>query len=314
MTEATPSSPAAPHTVAVTGASGLVGAELVRQLTSEGRRVLRMVRQRGRAGGDDVFWDPARGEIDAEGLRQADAVVHLAGENVGQRWTEERKRRILSSRVDGTALLARTMASMADGPRTLVQASAIGIYGPDADDEVDEAAPHGGGFLADVVRQWEAASAPAETAGVRVVRLRIGVVLSAAGGALAKLLPPFRLGAGGRVADGRMWMSWVSLADVVGAFRYALDHPEMAGPYNVVAPNPVRNEEFTRVLGEVLNRPTLFPVPAFALRALFGDMADETVLASQRVAPRRLTEAGFHFRHPDLPGALRSALRENGGR
>lgn len=295
--------------VAVTGSTGLIGTALVRALRDDGHLVLRLVRTRPVPGADEVYWSPSLGEVDAAGLEGADAVVHLAGENVGTPpWTEERKRRILDSRVQGTSLLARTLAGLAAKPRVLVSASATGYYGDRGDEVLDESAPSGEGFLAEVCRTWEAAADPAREAGIRVVHPRIGVVLSGGGGALEKMLAPFRLGVGGKMGSGRQWMSWVALHDVVEAIRFAVGADGLSGPANVTSPVPVTNEEFTRTLGRVLGRPTLFGVPKFALRLALGQMADEALLASQRAVPRKLREAGFTFRYPDLEGALRAAL------
>lgn len=291
---------------AVTGATGLIGSALVAALRGEGRRVCRVVR--GEAGGDDIRWDPAAGRIDVAALRGVAAVVHLAAENVGERWNAEKKRRIRESRVQGTQLLARALAELETPPRVLVTASAVGIYGDRGDEALDERSATGEGFLAEVGREWEAAAEPAERAGIRVVQLRFGVVLAREGGALGRLLPPFRLGAGGRLGGGDQWMSWVSREDAVRAIRFALDTEALAGPVNVTAPEPVTNAEFTRVLGRVLGRPTLFPVPAAALQLAFGEMAEATLLASQRALPRRLQEAGFEFRHPTLEAALRAEV------
>lgn len=297
-------------TVAVTGASGLIGSALVRSLRQDGHRVLRLVRSRPGEGGDEVFWDPARGEIDAAALEGVDAVVHLAGENVGEGpWTAERKRRILESRVKGTRLVAEAVAGLPRPPRVLVSASGTGYYGSRGDERLDEDSGPGTGFLAEVCREWEAAAAPAREAGVRVVSLRTGIVLAAEGGALAKMLLPFRLGVGGKVGSGKQWLSWISLPDVVAVVRFAIESSELRGPVNTAAPGVVTNEEFTRTLGRVLGRPTLFTVPAVALRLALGrDMADDTLLASQRTVPGKLQRAGFHFRHPELEGALRAAL------
>ncbi|HEX7242851.1 MAG TPA: TIGR01777 family oxidoreductase [Longimicrobiaceae bacterium] len=298
--------------VAVTGASGLIGSALVRALRAEGRRVVRLVRSRPQPGSGDVAWDPERGEIDAAGLEGVDAVVHLAGENVAQPWTAEAKRRIRESRERGTRLLARALAGLSDRPGVLVSASAIGFYGDRGDETLDESSGPGGGFLAEVCEGWEAAADPARDAGVRVVHPRIGVVLTPQGGALAKLLVPFRLGVGGKVGSGRQWMSWVALEDVVEALRFALREDALSGPANLTAPSPVTNEEFTRVLGRVLHRPTLFAVPGAALKLVMGQMAEEALLAGQRVLPRALLDAGFEFRHPELEGALRAALGKRG--
>jgi uncharacterized protein (TIGR01777 family) len=269
--------------------------------------VLRLVRRPPRGAGE-VEWNP-EGRTDAAALEGVDAVVNLAGENVGERWTAERKRRIRESRVDGTRRLAEALAGLSRRPKVLVNASGVGIYGDRGDERLDEMSSHGDDFLARVVRDWEAAAEPARDAGVRVVLLRLGVVLSARGGALATMLPPFRLGAGGTMGSGRQWMSWISLGDAVDLVMRSLTDEALAGPVNAVA-GSVTNAEFTRTLGRVLGRPTLMTVPAFALKLAFGEMAGSTILISQRVEQRRLMQLGYSFRHPELEGALRAALAE----
>ncbi|HEX6748330.1 MAG TPA: TIGR01777 family oxidoreductase [Longimicrobium sp.] len=305
--DAASTAPPQPLRVAVAGASGLIGSALVRRLERDGHTVLRLVRRDPRGAGE-ARWDPASGSVDAGALAGVDAVVNVAGENVGERWTGER-RRIRASRVEGTRLLAEAMAGLQPKPRVLVNASAVGIYGERGDERVDEMSPGGEGFLAEVVREWEAATAPASGAGIRVVLPRMGVVLSARGGALAKMLTPFRLGAGGTMGSGRQWMSWVSLDDAVDVMYLSLVDERLTGPVNVVA-GAVTNEQFTRTLARVLNRPAFVPVPAFALKLAFGDMAKETILISQRVEHRKLTQLGYSFAHPELEGALRAALKE----
>ncbi len=293
--------------VLISGASGLVGGALSRSLAAGGHRVCRLVRRRP-VDSDSAFWDPAAGELDAGALDGADAVVHLAGENVaGGRWTTARKRRILDSRVAGTGLIARAVA-VADPPPVLLSASAIGFYGDRGEEPVDESSAAGDGFLAGVCRRWEEASAPAAEAGARVVSLRIGLVLSASGGALKKMLTPFRLGLGGVVGDGRQVMSWIHLDDLVGAVEHALVTPDLSGPVNAVAPSPVTNRELTRTLGRVLARPVLVPMPAPVVRLVFGEMGTELLLASTRVVPTCLAESGYAFRFPDLESALRHEL------
>ncbi|HEX6913230.1 MAG TPA: TIGR01777 family oxidoreductase, partial [Longimicrobium sp.] len=285
--------------VAVTGASGLIGKAVVERLRREGHTVSRLVRDPAKAQAGDVVWDPEAGTIDAAALEGVDAAVHLAGESVGTRWTGEKKRRIRDSRIKGTRLLAQTLAHLARHPRVLVQASGVGIYGDRGDETVTETSPPGTGFLADVGREWEGASGPAEEAGIRVVKLRLGVVLAKDGGALEQLLLPFRMGVGGRIGSGRQWMPWISLDDVVELVMRALRDERLRGPVNAVA-GSARNAEFTDALGRALHRPTLIPVPAFGIRALFGQMADEALLAGQRVEPARLREIGHVFHHPTL--------------
>jgi uncharacterized protein (TIGR01777 family) len=259
------------------------------------------------AAGEEYRWDPAAGTVDPAALEGLDEVVHLAGETVSGRWTDAKKERILRSRVDGTRTLSEALAGLERRPRVLVQASAVGYYGDRGAEQLTEDSPPGDGFLSEVVREWEAASRPAEEAGIRVVRLRFGIVLSPAGGALRTMLRPFRLGVGGKLGSGRQWMSWVSIDDVVGAIRHALATEELAGVANTVAPNPVTNAEFTKTLGRVIGRPTLLPVPGAALRLALGEFSQEA-LASTRVVPRRLLETGYEFRHPDLEQALRHVL------
>lgn len=305
---------AAPLKIAVTGASGLIGQALVPFLTTGGHSVLKLVRRAGREP-DEVSWDPSSGQIVAERLEGVDAVIHLAGESIASgRWSRARKERIRSSRTDGTRLLARTLASLDKPPAVMVSASAIGFYGERGGEALDETASGGRDFLAEVCRAWERAADPARDAGIRVVHPRIGVVLSPRGGALAKMLPPFLLGAGGRFGHGGQYMSWIGIDDVVGALLHALRTPALVGPVNLVAPRPVTNTEFATTLGKVLRRPTVFPVPAFAARALFGELAEALLLASTRVAPGRLSETGYVFRHVELEAALRHLLgREAGG-
>ena len=299
-------------TVAVTGASGLVGSALVPALTSTGHRVLRLVRGAGgapAAGEPIARWDPESGALEASALAGVDALVHLAGESVASgRWTESKKRRIRSSRVDATRRLAGALARLERPPRVLVTASAVGYYGDRGSELLREESAPGAGFLAEVCREWEAATEPAAHAGIRVVRLRIGMALSRRGGALATMLTPFRLGAGGPVGGGAQWVSWIALDDLVRAIRHALTTDTLAGPVNAVAPEPVTNRELARTLGRVLGRPALLPLPAVALRLLFGQMADELLLASARVEPARLRATGFTFRHATLEGALRHEL------
>jgi uncharacterized protein (TIGR01777 family) len=293
-----------PRTIAITGASGMVGSALVPFLTTGGHRV----RTIGRGAASAVRWDPARGALDGAALDGVDAVVHLAGENVGARWTAARRRAIVDSRLQGTRLIAETIARMPRKPEVLVSASAIGIYGVRGDEWLDESSTLGDDFLAEVGRQWEAATAPAREAGVRVVHLRIGIVLAAGGGALGKMLLPFQLGVGGVLGTGRQWMSWISREDLIGAIHHAIQTPALTGAVNAVAPTPVTNREFTAGLGQVLRRPTIAPVPDVVLRMLFGEMAEGTVLASQRVRPTALEGSGFSFLHRTLDDALRFEL------
>jgi uncharacterized protein (TIGR01777 family) len=292
--------------VVVTGASGFIGSALVPALQAGGHSVRRLVRAAPARDGE-YRWDPAAGRVDPGALAGVDAAVHLAGETVAGRWTDAKKERILRSRLDGTRTLAEALATLERPPRVLVAASAIGYYGDRGDELLTEESPPGEGFLADVVKAWEGASQSAEQAGIRVVRLRFGIVLSPAGGALKTMLRPFRLGLGGRVGSGRQWMSWVSIDDVVGAVGHALTHEDLAGPANTVAPNPVTNAEFTKTLARVISRPALLPVPAPALRIALGEFALD-VLSSARVAPVRLGESGYEFEYPHLEPGLRHVL------
>jgi uncharacterized protein len=298
-----------PLRVAVAGASGLLGSALVRRLAADGHTVLRLVRRTPR-GQNEVRWDPSADRVDGAALEGVDAVVNLAGENVGERWTPARKERIRESRVGATRLLATTLAGLKRKPRVLVNASAIGVYGDRGDEPLDETSAPGAGFLAEVVREWEAAIEPAAAAGIRVVLPRFGVVLSARGGALAKLLTPFRLGAGGTHGSGTQWMSWISRDDAVELMVRAIHDERLSGPVNAVA-GAVTNQEFVRTLGHVLGRPTLVPVPAFALKLAFGEMATETILASQRADAGVLSRLGHRFLHPELEDALRAALADD---
>jgi uncharacterized protein len=296
--------------VAVTGSSGFLGSALVSSLRNDGHRVIALVRREPRAGEDALRWDPPSGTIAPLAASLADVVVHLAGENVfGVRWTAAKKRRIRESRVASTRRLTGTLVRLAKPPALLVCASGVNCYGSNRGDEVlTEDSPRGSGFLAEVGREWEAASAAAIARGIRVVNLRFGVVLGAAGGALATMVRPFRLGLGGVIGGGAQWMSWIALDDAIGAIRHALTADVLRGPVNTVAPTPVTNAEFTRTLGRVLGRPTVLPVPAFAARLALGEMADELLLGSLRVVPTRLQASGYRFRQPTLEGALRAAL------
>jgi len=293
--------------IAVTGSSGLIGTALCASLTADGAEVVRLVRRD--PGPGEVRWDPAADTIDAAGLEGLDAVVHLAGEGIGERrWSAAQKRRILESRTLGTALLARTLAGLDAKPRVLVSGSATGFYGERGDERLTEASDRGAGFLADVVVGWEAATAPAEEAGIRVVHARTGVVLTPAGGALPKLLLASRLFVGGPMGNGRQYLSWISLADEVAALRFLVD-ADLAGPVNLTAPEPVTNKQLVQTIGRVLRRPSFLPVPRFGPRLLLGkELADELLFTSTRAVPARLQEAGFSFAEGDLEALLRTML------
>jgi uncharacterized protein len=295
--------------IAVTGASGFLGAALVGELERSGATVHRMVRGEPRRP-TDIPWDPDAGTVTPGALEGMDAVIHLAGEPIAQRWTSGRKRRIRDSRVHGTAAIARAIAGLARPPRVLLSGSAIGIYGSTRGDAimVEGSAP-GDDFLSTVGVEWERAAEPVRAAGVRLVFLRTGIVLGAEGGVLARLLPPFRMGVGGRLGSGQQWMSWIALQDWVAAVRFVLATESIAGPVNLVAPNPVTNDELTRTLAFVLHRSAIFPVPEFVLRALFDGMADAVLTGGQRVLPRVLESAGFRFHQPTLEPALEAILR-----
>jgi uncharacterized protein (TIGR01777 family) len=293
--------------IAVTGASGLIGSALCAALEADGTEVVRLVRRDPKAG--EVRWDPAAGTIDAAGLEGLDAVIHLAGEGIGERrWSAEQKRRILESRTLGTALLASTLASLDAPPPVFVSGSATGFYGERGDERLTEDSPRGAGFLADVVVGWEAATEAAEKAGIRVAHARTGVVLTPKGGALPKLLLQSKLFAGGPMGDGRQYLSWISLDDEVAALRWLVD-ADLAGPVNLTAPEPVTNRELVKTIGAVLRRPSFLPVPKFGPRLLLGrELADELLFTSTRAVPARLTGGGFAFSQPDLEGALRAML------
>jgi uncharacterized protein len=293
--------------VAITGSHGLIGSAVASALRARGDRVIRVVRD-GTAGPDDVAWQPASGRIETARLNGIDAAVHLAGESLAARWTSERKAEIRDSRVRGTGLFAGTLAALEARPRVLVSASAVGYYGNREDEVLTEASAPGTGFLADVCREWETAAAPARASGIRVAHPRFGVVLAAQGGMLAKIGPIFRLGAGGPLGSGRQYVPWVAIDDAVGAILLALDRDDVEGPVNVVAPHAVTNREFVSALGHAFGRPAVVPVPAAALRAMFGEMADQALLASQRVDPARLRALDYGFRFSALEPALRHVL------
>jgi len=294
--------------VLISGSTGLVGSALVTFLTTGGHQVTRLVRKPHQDAAS-IRWDPASGSLDVGALGEFDAVVHLAGENIASgRWTDATKARIMESRRQGTRLLAESLARAQPRPRVLVSASAIGFYGDRGAELLQEDSAAGTGFLAEVCREWEAATAPAAESGMRVVNLRIGIVLTAAGGVLATLLPPFRIGAGGRVGDGKHYMSWVALDDLLGIILHAIRTEGLRGPVNATAPTPVTNQEFTKTLGRVLGRPTILPLPPAVARLAFGEMADELLLASTRVEPVRLEATRYAFRFAELEGALRHTV------
>lgn len=300
--------------ILISGAHGLVGTALIKSLQADGgHEIFRLVRHYPESS-SEIEWSPDRYSIALARIEGFDAVVHLAGESIAEgRWTDEKKKRIRESRVKGTRLLGDALANLTAPPKTMISASAIGYYGNRGDEVLTESSASGEGFLPDVCVEWEKATALATEKGIRVVNTRFGIILDQNGGALAKMLPPFRMGIGGRIGSGKQWMSWIALDDVVGGIKFALTDETLSGPVNFVAPNPVTNAEFTKTLGKALSRPTIFPIPAFGVRLVFGEMADALLLSSQRVEPAILTNAGFRFNYSDLPGALRHVL-SNAGR
>ena len=296
--------------ILIGGSHGLVGTALVKSLETYGHEVFRLVRHAPTAK-TEVEWSPDRYSIALARIEGFDAVVNLAGESIAEgRWTEDKKRRIRESRVKGTKLLGDALANLTVPPKTFICASAIGYYGNRGEEILTEASAPGDDFLSEVCVEWEKATALATEKGIRVVNTRFGVILDTNGGALKKMLPPFRLGLGGKIGSGKQWMSWISLDDVVGALNFALDNGALAGPVNFVAPNPVTNAEFTKTLGKVLSRPTLFPIPAFGIKLLFGEMGEALLLGGQRVAPERLMATGYTFQHAQIEAALRDILKE----
>jgi hypothetical protein len=297
--------------VVVSGSSGLVGSALVEALTKEGHEVWSLVRRTPREGAREIQWNPLKGVDDVSALEGADAVVHLAGENIAEgRWTDEKKARIRESRVAGTRVLSEALARLQRPPQSFLCASAIGFYGDRGAEVLTEESAAGEGFLPEVCREWEAATGPASAREIRVVLLRFGVILAGEGGALEKMLTPFRMGVGGKIGSGEQYMSWITLEDTIGVIKHALKDETLSGPVNVVAPQPVTNQEFTKTIGHVLSRPTIFTVPAFAARLAFGEMVDAALLASERVEPARLKQSGYVFQHPELEGALRHLLKK----
>jgi uncharacterized protein (TIGR01777 family) len=295
--------------ILVTGASGFVGSSLIPFLTRHTHEVTRLVRSRPQTGAQEIFWDPEGGKLDKTLLEGFDAVVHLAGENLSAgRWTKRRKQRILESRVAGTRLLARALADLKQPPEVMVSTSAIGFYGDRGTEILHEESGPGTGFLADVCRQWEQSADAEKGKGIRLVTLRLGMVLSSAGGVLPRMLTPFRIGVGGRVGDGTQFMSWIVLDDLLEIILFICTQPSLRGAVNAVAPEPVTNLVFTQTLGRVLRRPAVMPVPAFAIRLVFGEMGEQLLLSGARVEPARLHAAGFRFRHPQLEAALRHVL------
>jgi uncharacterized protein (TIGR01777 family) len=294
--------------VLISGASGLVGSALIPALVGRGDRVIRLVRHSAQPGAPEIQWTPGS-RLDPEALEGFDAVIHLAGENIFGRWTPAKKNAIYQSRVGGAQTLSDAIAGCQRAPGIFLSASAIGYYGSRADEPLDEESSLGEGYLAEVAREWEAATGAARRAGARVVNLRFGVVLNKNGGALAKMLTPFRLGLGGRIGSGKQWFSWITIDDTIAAILFALDQERVRGPVNIVAPAPVTNCDFAKTLASALHRPAFFPVPLFIPKLIFGtEMTRETLAASQRVIPAKLAAAGYNFRHPELEGALHALL------
>lgn len=295
--------------VLLTGSSGLIGSALIESLGANGHQAIRLLRNNVAEGSPS--WDPENGTIDLADVREIAAVIHLAGDNIAEgRWNDRKKGRILNSRVSGTKLLVESLATSDHKPRVIVSASAVGVYGDRGEELVDETSEPGNGFLADVCKQWEGAAASAVDAGIRMANVRLGVVLSTAGGALKRMLLPFRMGLGGVIGSGRQYMSWVSIDDVVEIIQHAIANDSLQGPVNGVSPNPVSNRDFTKALGRVLHRPTICSMPAFVARLAFGEMANELLLASTRATPRKLTDSGYKFRHPELEEALEHLLEK----
>ena len=293
--------------IAIAGGSGLVGSALIPALEDDGHEVTRLVRDSPKAG--EIEWHPNQDQIEPGKLDGFEVIINLAGESIAEgRWTDEKKKKIHDSRVNGTHLLSEAMAQLAQKPRVFLCASATGIYGDRGDEVLDEQSESGGGFLAGVCREWEKATEPAANAGVRVVNLRFGPILAREGGMMEKMLTPFKMGLGGKVGFGKQYISWVAIDDVVAAIKLAMKDDSIRGPLNIVSPNPVTNERFTRALGEALSRPTIMAMPAFAARFAFGEMADEMLLVSQRVVPKRLNVAGYKFQFAELEATLRHVL------
>jgi uncharacterized protein (TIGR01777 family) len=303
----TPFAGKGPLKIIISGASGMIGTALTQFLTGGGHEVRALVRRKPQ--GSEIFWDPDKGQIDPNSVDNADVVIHLAGENIGAgRWTAERKKRIMESRAVGTNFLSQTLASLRNPPKVFISSSAIGFYGDRGEEILTEQSPMGKGFLTDVCRAWEEAAEPAKKAGIRVVNIRTGIVLSANGGALPKMVLPTRMGVGGVIGSGRQWMSWIALEDLIGIFNYAIHNPALSGPVNAAAPGAVTNRDFTKILGSVLKRPTLFPLPGWVVKLLFGEMGEALLLEGQKVSPARLIEEGFEFLYLDLGSALRWEL------
>jgi uncharacterized protein (TIGR01777 family) len=297
--------------ILVTGSNGLIGRALLAFLSADGHNVVTLTRSKTHATGRHILWDPDAGVIDKDDLEDFEAVIHLAGESIVGRWTPEKKARIRGSREKGTRLLCETLAHLRNRPMVVVSASAAGYYGDRGDQVLDEEGSAGSLFLSEVAKVWEDATEPAALNGIRVVNLRIGFVLSQDGGGLGAMLLPFKLGIGGRVGSGRQYLSWIAIDDLVRAISHAIHADSLRGAVNAVGPNPVTNQEFTKTLGSVLWRPTIFPLPAFAARLVMGEMADELLLASARITPARLLASGYEFRFPELKGALRHVLEKN---
>jgi len=296
--------------VLVSGSRGLIGSELLPRLKNKGHQVRRLVRGTKNVGPSDYIWEPTKNEIQGE-LKNIDGVIHLAGESIASgRWDDKKKREIRESRLKGTTFLCETIAQLTPLPKVLLCASAIGFYGDRGDETLDENSKNGAGFLAELCRDWEESTKPASDAGIRVVNLRIGVALSPKGGALGKMLLPFQMGAGGNVGSGQQYMSWISIDDVAQAMVFCLETDSLSGPVNLTSPEPVRNETFTKALGAVLGRPTFFPMPDFAARLALGEMADELLLSSAKVLPKKLQTAGFTFSYPEIQGALKHVLNK----
>lgn len=303
--------------ILVSGSTGFLGSALIETLVGQRHEIARLVRPATKretgsgAGTQSIAWDPVAGQFDSAGAEGADALVHLAGASIADgRWNAARKKLLGTSRIDATRHLFAALAKLQRPPRVVVAAAAIGYYGNRGEETLTEASAPGRDFLAGLCEKWEAETARASEFGARAVRLRFGIILAAHGGALPRMVTPFKLGAGGRLGDGRQWMSWVALSDVVSTIQYCLTNEGMTGPVNVVAPNPAQNREFTRVLAKTLHRPAIFPAPAFALRLALGEMADSLLLVSQKVVPSRLVDSGYRFQQPDLAEALAAALQK----